>query len=114
MNLLTNKEFTPIILDEYTCCRNHLWKLKLVSKKVNNFIVNQLSYYKVLLHLTEKIAVDYKNEMIYFSHKFYNTNASINNITSYNLSLYEDSDNESNISYETESVSEDTWEIDEI
>ena len=46
MDFLTNEDITPLILDkDLLCCRKHLYRLKLVSKKVNNTIMNNTNYY---------------------------------------------------------------------
>lgn len=104
MNFLTNEDITPLILDKgLLCCRKHLYKLKLVSKKVNNSIMNNINYYKVLNKLTENEAINYKNLLIELSNNFYNLNYTLNNISSINLSNYDSESFSTNTDYDSES-----------
>jgi|TARA_R100000482_G_scaffold120081_1_gene65091 hypothetical protein len=103
MNFFTNKDISPLILDKgLLCCRTHLYKLKLVSKKINNSIMNNINYYKVLNKLTENEAIKYKDLLIELSNNFYNLNYTLNNISSMNLSHFDSDSFSDNSDYESE------------
>tara|TARA_R110002020_G_scaffold122660_5_gene278411 strand:+ start:1054 stop:1371 length:318 start_codon:yes stop_codon:yes gene_type:complete len=103
MDFLTNEDITPLILDkDLLCCRKHLYRLKLVSKKVNNTIMNNTNYYKVLNQLTENEGIKYKNLLEEISNNFYDLNYTLNNISSINLSHYDSDTSDDEIFYFSE------------
>jgi len=106
MDILTNNDIAPVILDKYLCCRRHLFILRLTNKKINDFIINQPNYYKVLEKFTKDLFLILKEDYTKLYHEFFNLNAMINGITTYNLSKYEtdEEDSTSDYSYDTDTT----------
>lgn len=113
MDILTNTDITPLILDKYLCCRRHLFMIRLTNKKINAFIINQKNYYKLLEKFTKDLFLILKDDYTQIYHEYYNLNTMFHNITTYNLTKYEtDTDNSYNT--ETSDFSYDTDSTDEI
>jgi len=70
--ILLNNDILPIIYKKNQCCLRHLCILKLCHPKINNYIIQDKDYYKLLAHLTKDKMLFYKNNYEFILHKYSN------------------------------------------